>query len=88
MPRGKNLTLTEAAAFGLFFIHRYRFLTIDQFARIASLNRTTASGQRKGFDLLVSETDIPAELFGGFKEVKVAVGHGYEKPLQTASSPL
>jgi hypothetical protein len=56
MPRGKNPTLTEAAAFGLFFIQRYRFLTIDQFARIASLNRSTASGQlrileRQGFDI-------------------------------------
>ena len=102
MPRGKNLTLTDAAAFGLFFIQRYRFLIIDQFARIASLNRTTAAGQllflerqgflnhfgntklaghgktpkayfltRKGFDLLVSETDIPEELLGSFKEVKV-----------------
>jgi Replication-relaxation len=102
MPRGKNQTLTEAAAFGLFFIQRYRFLTIDQFARIASLNRSTASEQllflerqgflhhfgntklsghgktpkvyfltRKGFVLLVSEADIPAELLGSFKEVKV-----------------
>ena len=102
MPRGKNQTLTEAAAFGLFFIQRYRFLTIDQFSRIASLNRSTASEQllflerqgflhhfgntklsgygktpkvyfltRKGFDLLINETDIPAELFGSFKEVKV-----------------
>src|SRR5688500_238251 len=102
MPRGKNTTLTEAAAVGLFFIQRYRFLTIDQFARIASLNRSTASGQlrflerqgflhhfgntklsgrgetpkvyfltRKGFELLVSETDIPAELLGSVKEVKV-----------------
>ena len=54
MPRGKNPTLTEAAALGLFFIQRYRFLTIDQFARIANLNRSTASGQlrfleRQGF---------------------------------------
>jgi hypothetical protein len=54
MPRGKNPTLTEAAAFGLLFIQRYRYLTIDQFARIASLNRSTASGQlrileREGF---------------------------------------
>ena len=102
MPRGKNLTLMDAAAFGCFFIQRYRFLTIDQFARIASLNRTTAAGQlrflerqgfldhfgntklaghgktpkayfltRRGFDLLVSETDIPEELLGSFKEVKV-----------------
>ena len=102
MPRGKNLTLTEAAAFGLFFIQRYRFLTIDQFARIAqpqphnrrgtapvfrtagifrSLRKYQLAGHgktpkvyfltRKGFDLLVSETDIPAELLGSFKEVKV-----------------
>jgi hypothetical protein len=102
MPRGKNPTLTEAAAFGLFFIQRYRFLTIDQLARVASLNRSTTSGQlrflerqrflhhfgntklsghgktpkayfltRKGYELLVSETDIPAELCGSFKEVKI-----------------
>jgi hypothetical protein len=35
-------------------MQRYRFLTIDQFVRIASLNRSTASGQlrfleRQGF---------------------------------------
>jgi len=102
MPRGKNLTLTDAAAVGLFFIQRYRFLTIVQFARSASLIRTTAAAQlrflerqgfldhfgntsltghgktpkvyfltRKGFDLLINETDIPAELIGSFKEVKV-----------------
>jgi len=102
MPRGKNLTLTDAAAFGFFFIQRYRFLTIDQFARIANLNRKTAAGQllflerqgflhhfgntklaghgktpkvyfltRKGFDLLINETDIPIELLGSFKGVKL-----------------
>src|SRR5918911_226505 len=102
MPKGKSLTLTEEAAIGLFFIQRYRFLTIDQFARIAGLNRTTASHQlrflelagmlgyfgnaklggqgktpkvyfltRKGFDLLASESDIPADLLGSYKEVKV-----------------
>jgi Replication-relaxation len=102
MPKGKSLTLTEEAAIGLFFIQRYRFLTIDQFARISSLNRTTASHQlrflelagmlghfgnaklsghgktpkvyfltRKGFDLLASESDIPSDLLGSFKEVKV-----------------
>jgi hypothetical protein len=31
---------------------------------------------RKGFDLLVSETGIPAELFGSFKEVKVEAAKG------------
>ena len=37
MPRGKALTLTTQMALGLFFIQRYRFLTIDQYARAAEL---------------------------------------------------
>jgi Replication-relaxation len=45
MPRGSSLTLTDGAILGLFFIQRYRFLTIDQFARAAGLNRSTASDQ-------------------------------------------
>ena len=45
MPRGKTLTLTTQMALGLFFIQRYRFLTIDQYARAAELNRSTASDQ-------------------------------------------
>lgn len=92
MPRGKSLNVTAEAAIGLFFIQRYRFLTIDQYARIAGLNRITASHQlrffelggmlghfgntalaghgktpkvyyltRKGFELLIAESDIPAD---------------------------
>jgi hypothetical protein len=45
MPRGKALTLTDQATLGLFFIQRYRFLTTDQFARAAALNRSTAADQ-------------------------------------------
>src|SRR3954451_13637576 len=45
MPRGSALTLTDGAMLGLFFIQRYRFLTIDQFARAAELKRSTASDQ-------------------------------------------
>jgi hypothetical protein len=45
MPRGSSFTLTGGATLGLFFIQRYRFLTIDQFARAAELNRSTASNQ-------------------------------------------
>ena len=45
MPRGSSFTLTDGATLGLFFIQRYRFLTIDQFARAAELNRSTASDQ-------------------------------------------
>jgi hypothetical protein len=96
-----GLTLTDRATLGLFFIQRYRSLTIDQFARVADLNRNTASNQlrllelggflghfgntgtghgktpkayfltRKGFELLHRESDIPPELLGSHKEVKV-----------------
>jgi len=36
MPRPPGLTLTEATLRGLFFIARYRFLTIGQFAKITN----------------------------------------------------
>ena len=102
MPRGKSFTLTAQAALGLFFIQRYRFLTIDQFARAAHLNRSTASDQlrfmerhrllshfgntglaghgktpkayfltRKGWEILVRESDIPPELIGDHRKVHV-----------------
>ena len=100
MARG--LTLTNASILGLFFIQRYRFLTIDQFARAAGLKRSGASDQlrqlerhgvlghfgnvgirgygktpkvyylkRKGYELLLRESDIPPELIGSFKEANV-----------------
>ena len=102
MRRSTSIILSESAAVGLFFMQRYRFLTIDQYARVTQKNRSTASDRlrhmqrlgllgffgyvglighgktpkvyfltRKGFELLRSETDIPAELLGNFKEVKV-----------------
>src|SRR5918995_720342 len=102
MRRSTRIILSESAAVGLFYMQRYRFLTIDQYARVTQKNPSTAKGQlrhmqrlgllgffgyvglighgktpkvyfltRKGFDLLVSEADIPAELLGSFKEVKV-----------------
>lgn len=100
MARG--LTLTNASILGLFFIQRYRFLTIDQFARAAGLKRSGASDQlrqlerhgvlghfgnvgirgygktpkvyflkRKGYELLLRESDIPPEMIGSFKEANV-----------------
>jgi hypothetical protein len=97
-----GLTLTNRASLGLFFIQRYRFLTIDQFARAADLNRNTAAHQlvglerhgmlghfgntglkgygktpkayfltRRGWELLHRECDIPLELLGSHKEIKV-----------------
>jgi hypothetical protein len=102
MPRGSSFTLTDKATLGLFFIQRYRFLTIDQYARAADLNRSTASDQlrmlerggllghfgntglaghgktpkayfltRRGWEMLLRESDIPPELIGNYKEVHV-----------------
>jgi len=102
MPRGQSFTLTDKAAVGLFFIQRYRFLTIDQFARAADLNRSTASDQlrfmqrhgflghfgntalpghgktpkvyfltRRGWEMLLRESDIPPELIGSFRRTHV-----------------
>jgi Replication-relaxation len=42
MPTEVQLTLTGAGVAGLFCIQRYRFLTIDQFARVTGLHRRTA----------------------------------------------
>jgi hypothetical protein len=102
MPRGQNFTLSEQALLGMFYIQRYRFLTIDQFARVSEYNRSTASDQllmlarqgvlghfgntgkvgygktpkvyfltRRGWELLLRESDIPPEMIESFKEVRV-----------------
>jgi Replication-relaxation len=102
MPRGMVVTLSNKTADGLFFMQRYRYLTIDQYARAAHLNRSTARDQlhhmerhgllgyfgntglaghgktpkayyltRKGWNLLLNESDIPQEILGSYKEVKV-----------------
>ena len=47
-PRG--LTLSESTILGLFFIQRYRFLTIDQFARAAGMKRPSASDQLRALE--------------------------------------
>src|ERR1700759_1938658 len=39
---GESLTLTPAVALGLFFIHRYRFLTSAQVAKAAGLSKRHA----------------------------------------------
>jgi Replication-relaxation len=49
-----TLSLTDTAALGLYFIHRYRFLTIEQYARAAGVSRDAASDrlremERHGF---------------------------------------
>jgi hypothetical protein len=50
MPISVPVTLTVNATVGLFCIQRYRFLTIDQFARIACLHRSTAVGKLRLFE--------------------------------------
>jgi hypothetical protein len=102
MLTAKSFTLSEQALLGLFYIQRYRFLTIDQFARAAVYKRSTASDQlgilehrgllgyfgntgkvgygktpkvyfltRKGWEILTRESDIPPEMIGNYKEVRV-----------------
>src|SRR4051812_37882739 len=45
MPDGKGLSLTPGIVRGLFCMHRYRFLTIPQFARIANVTYKYAAKQ-------------------------------------------
>jgi hypothetical protein len=102
MALSVDIALTESLIQGLFSIQRYRFLTINQFARVSGLHHSTAADKlyflsqvgllgyfgntrsaahgktpkayfltRKGFELLQEECDIPPELLGTYKEVKV-----------------
>src|SRR4051812_47029162 len=102
VARPRGLILTDQATLGLFFIQRYRFLTIEQFARVAGMHRKAASRQlhalellgmlgfygniglpdfgrtpkvyfltRKGWEILSRESDIPEEMIGTHKEVRV-----------------
>src|SRR5215210_8037893 len=43
MSPASGLSLTDTTALGLYFIHRYRFLTIEQYARAAGVKREAAS---------------------------------------------
>jgi hypothetical protein len=96
------MTLTENAIVGLASIQRFRFLTIDQFARSSGLHRITSANKlrlfeqqgflghfgntglrgygktpkayfltRKGWELLSTESAIPPEVIGEYREVKV-----------------
>src|SRR3954462_10823904 len=50
MPR-RELTLTDSAAVGLFYIQRYRFLTIDQYTRgflLSPLYQFPPGGKKRG----------------------------------------
>jgi hypothetical protein len=45
MARGRGMSLADSTLLGLFFIQRYHFLTIEQFARAAGIKRAAASDQ-------------------------------------------
>jgi hypothetical protein len=49
MPESVNMTLTEGTAAGLLGIQRYRFLTINQFARASGQHRITAANKLRFF---------------------------------------
>jgi hypothetical protein len=48
--RGTAFSLTEKAALGLFFIQRYRFLTIPQHARASGQTRASSSDQLRSLE--------------------------------------
>jgi hypothetical protein len=51
MGRGAGFALSEKAALGLFFIQRYRFLTIAQYARASGQTRSTSADQLRALEL-------------------------------------
>ena len=51
MGRGAGFSLTEKAALGLFFIQRYRFLTIDQHAKASGQTRSSSADQLRALEL-------------------------------------
>jgi hypothetical protein len=44
MARAKLLTLSPSTVLGLFFLQRYRFLTITQFAHVSVVSRFGTRG--------------------------------------------
>lgn len=50
MPDSVRLTLTENAIIGLASIQRFRFLTIDQFARSSGLHYITSANKLRLFE--------------------------------------
>lgn len=76
-----GLTLTPAVALGLFFIHRYRFLTSTQFAKAAGLSKRRAEDVlytffRRGFVASFGNITIPGH--GKTPKVYFLKRKGYE----------
>jgi len=78
---GEALTLTPTLALGLFFIHRYRFLTITQFAKAAGLSRERSEDvlyalSRRGIVASFGNVTIPGR--GKTPKVYFLKRKGYE----------
>jgi Replication-relaxation len=67
MAKGTVLTLTAPTVLGLFFIQRYRFLTIAQFARASGLSRHRSEDVLRSLEL--------HGMLGHFGHVRIP-GHG------------
>jgi hypothetical protein len=67
MVKSTRLTLTGLAVLGLFFIQRYRFLTITQFAKASGLSRHRAEDVLRSLEL--------HGVLGHFGHVRIP-GHG------------
>jgi hypothetical protein len=50
MPQSVRMILTESGLTGLLFIHRYRYLTIAQYARAVGLHHETGATQLRQFE--------------------------------------
>jgi hypothetical protein len=76
MAKAKVLTLTPTTILGLFFIQRYRFLTIVQFARAAGLSTHRAEDVLRALEL--------HGMLGHFGHVRIPPGtptpSGHEEP--------
>jgi protein involved in plasmid replication-relaxation len=87
-PRG--LVLTDDAMLGLFFIQRYRFLTINQFARAAGMKRPAASDRLRELErhgVLGHFGNIGMPGYGKTPKVYFLKRKGFFSPARAASRP-
>ncbi len=90
MRTTRGLTLTEPTMLGLFFIQRYRFLTIEQFARASGLRRATASEQLRSLErheLLGHFGNVGQRGYGKTPKVYYLKRKGYETLLRESDIP-
>lgn len=90
MAASRGLTLTARAVLGLFFIQRYRFLTIGQFARAAGMKRPAAAEQLRDLErhgLLGHFGNVGMRGFGKTPKVYFLKRKGHELLLRESDIP-